>query len=57
MDLYLCKGATRTLADGALRALMAVVTSLLEKNPPRPSQRGERSFSSVILGISLARSR
>ena len=35
MDTYIRKGAARTLADGALSVLMALITPLLEKNPAK----------------------
>ena len=35
MDTYIRKGVARTLADGALAVLMAIITPLLEKNPAK----------------------
>ena len=46
MDTYIRKGAARTVAEGALAVLMALITPLLEKNPAKAlaTQRAPSCF-------------
>ena len=53
MEAYIRKGAARTVADGALAVLMALITPLLEKNPAKalatPGSAFVFSMSRVIV--------